>query len=130
MVNTGLFYDRFICNGVVYHSYTNTTLKKRTNSVAQLSDGRFCEISTLIDFSNDISLVNDGICVLVKELRTNQNIVWQDVKLKIHSTFITEVSRTNNVFAVDPLSLKHKCVMLRSLNKFFVVPLPNNVERD
>lgn len=130
VITKGLFYDRFTCEGVLYHSYSNTTLKKRTNSVAQLSDGRFCEISQLIDFSNEVCLVNGGICVLVKELKKNENSVWQDKQLKIHSIFITEVSRTSHVFAVNPLSLKHKCVMLNALNKLFVVPLPNNVERD
>ena len=37
---------------------------------------------------------------------------------------------TLNVFAVHPQSLEHKCVTVKSKDKMYVIPLPNNVERD
>lgn len=128
-INYALFYDRFTCSGGLYHSYHNTTLKKRNNSVAQLNDGRYCEIVALVDYSSENSVCeNPGACVLVKELRKSEDNIWGDAKLKISSAFIMKVSKTNNVFAADPLSLTRKCVMFGTLNKMFVIPLPNNIE--
>lgn len=46
-VHSGLFHERFICSSVVYHSRNNTTLKKRNNSVVQLTDGTFCIVKLL-----------------------------------------------------------------------------------
>ncbi len=37
---------------------------------------------------------------------------------------------SHNVFAVHPQSLKWKCVIIRSKDKLYVIPLPNNIERD
>jgi len=133
-VNSGLFYDRFTCSGVLYHSCRSTTLKKRNNSVVQLSDGTFCEIMTLVDFTCEdrasTASTNNRFCVLVKELATSGGKLCRDAQLNISSTFIYEVSHTNNVFAVPPQSLKRKCVLIRSKDKLYVIPLPNNIERD
>ncbi len=133
-VNSGLFYDRFTCSGVLYHSCKNTTLKKRNNSVVQLSDGTFCEIMSLVDFTCEdgasTASTNNRFCVLVKELAKSGGKLCRVVQLNISSTFIYEVSHTNNVFAVPPQSLKRKCVMIRSKDKQYVIPLPNNTERD
>lgn len=54
----------------------------------------------------------------------------RDAQLNILSTFINEVSHSHYVFAVHPQSLKRKCVMVKSKYKMYVIPLPNNVERD
>ncbi|XP_052412533.1 uncharacterized protein LOC127957875 [Carassius gibelio] len=133
-VHLGLFYDRFICNSVVYHSYNNTTLKKRNNSVVQLNDGTFCEILTLVAYTSEdgASSVFDtnSFCLLVKELAKSGRKVYRDAQLNISCTFLTEVCHTNNVFAVHPQSLERKCVMVKSKDKMYVSPLPNNVERD
>jgi len=133
-VNSGLFYDRFTCSGVLYHSCRSTTLKKRNNSVVQLSDGTFCEIMTLVDFTCEdrafTASTNNRFCVLVKELAKSGGKLCRDAQLNISSTFIYEVSHTNNVFAVPPQSLKRKCVLIRSKDKLYVIPLPNNMERD
>jgi len=37
---------------------------------------------------------------------------------------------SHNVFPVHPHSLKWKCVIIRSKDKLYVIPLPNNIERD
>ncbi|KAK0141862.1 hypothetical protein N1851_020460 [Merluccius polli] len=115
-VHSGLFYDRFICSSVVYHSYNNTTLKKRNNSVVQLNDRTFCEVMTLVAFTSDdgASSTSTNFCILVKELAKSGG----------------KVSHTHNVFAVHPQSLERKCVMVKSKDKMYVIPLPNNVERD
>lgn len=84
---------------------------------------------TLIDFTSENVLPSiNSFSVLVKELKKTDHI-WKDVQLKISCRFITEVLRTSNVFAVDPLSLKRKCVMFEVLSKLFVIPLPNKIER-
>ncbi len=46
------------------------TLKKRNNSVVQLSDGTFCEIMTLVAFECDdgaYASTTNRFCVLAKE---------------------------------------------------------------
>jgi len=73
---------------------------------------------------------NNRFCVLVKELAKSGGKLCRDAQLNISSTFIYEVSHTNNVFAVPPQSLKRKCVLIRSKDKLYVIPLPNNMERD
>lgn len=133
-VNSGLFYDRFICSSVVYHSCNNTALKKRNNSVVQLSDGTFCEIMTLMAFTCEdgasSTSTTNRFCVLVKELAKSGGKFYRDVQLNVSSTFINEVSHTNYVFAVHPQSLKWKCVMVTSKDKLYIIPLPNNIEGD
>lgn len=133
-VHLGFFYNRFVCSSVVYHSYNNTTLKKRNNSVVQLSDGTFCEIMTLVAYTSvdepSSASTTNRFCVLVKELARSRRQVHRDVQLNISCTFLTEVCHTNNVFAVHPQSLDHKCVMVWSKDKMYVSPLPNNIERD
>jgi len=37
---------------------------------------------------------------------------------------------SHNVFAVHPQSLKWKCAIIRSKDQLYVIPLPNNIERD
>lgn len=133
-VHSFFFYDRFICSSVFFHSYNNTTLKKRNNSVVQLSDGTLCEIMTLVALTSDdgtsSASTTNGFCVLVKELSKSGRKVCRDIKLNISSTFINEVSHTNNVFVVHPQSLKRKCIMVKSKDKMYVIPLPNTIERD
>lgn len=54
----------------------------------------------------------------------------KDSQLNIASSFMSEVSESRNVYAV-PMDLFHrKCVLIQSRDKQYVIPLPNNVERD
>lgn len=89
---------------------------------------------TLVAFTSDednsLASTTNDLCVLVKELAKSRGKVRRDVQLNISSTFVNEVSHTNNVFAVHPHSLKRKCVMVKSKDKMYVIPLPNNVESD
>lgn len=90
-VYSGLFYERFIFNSVIYHSYNNTTLKKRNNSVVQLSNGTFCEIVTLLAFTSEdeasSASTKNSFCVLAKELAMSGVKVCRDIQLNISSTF-------------------------------------------
>lgn len=87
---------------------------------------------TLVAFTSDdgASSTSTNFCILVKELAKSGGKVCRDAQLNIFSTFINEVSHTHNVFAVHPQSLERKCVMVKSKDKMYVIPLPNNVERD
>lgn len=89
-VHSGLFYDCFICSSVIYHSYKNTTLKKRNNSVVQLDDGTFCEVMTLVAFTSDdgASSTSTNFCILVKELAKSRGKVCSYAQLNILFTFI------------------------------------------
>lgn len=130
---SGLFYNRFISNGVLYHSYHNKTIIKRDNSVVQLNDGTLCKIMSLAAFKADgraADTTTNMSCVLVKELAKSGRQLCRDIQLNISSSFVSEVSDTNNVFAVHAHSIRRKCVMVRSRDKMYVIPLPNNVERD
>lgn len=102
--------------------------------MVQLNDGTFCEIMPLVNFRSKDGVssasTTNSYCVLVKELAKRGGQVCRDVQLNISSTLITEVSHTNNVFAVHPQSLQRNCVMVRSKDKMYVIPLPNNVEGD
>lgn len=76
------------------------------------------------------SSTSTKFCILVEELAKTGGKGCRDSQLNISSTFIDEVSHTHDVFAVHPQSLKHKCVMVKSKDKMYVIPLPNKVERD
>ncbi len=68
--------------------------------------------------------------VLVKELQKGGRKLYRDTTLNIASSFMYEVSEGNNVYAIQPESLKCKCIMIKSRDKVYVIPLPNNIERD
>ena len=88
-VHSGLFYDQFIYSRVVYHSYNNTTLKKRNNSVVQLNDGTFCDVMTFVAFTSDGGASSTSTnCILVKELAKSGGKVCRDAQLNISSSFI------------------------------------------
>lgn len=80
-VHSWLFYERFIFNSVFLIILTTQLLEK--NSVVQLSDGRFCEITTLLAFTSEASsiLTKNSFCVLVKELAKSEGKVCRDIQL-------------------------------------------------
>lgn len=122
-VRQASYYNRFIVNGILYHSDTNNRLQKRNNSIVQLQDGSLVRILSLV--------VSSAIhCVLVKEILKSGRQLCRDTTLKIASSFMYEVSECNNMYAIHPESLKCKCVMIKSREKVYVIPLPNNIERD
>ena len=71
-----------------------------------------------------------AIFVVVKELVRSGRQLCRDVQLNISSTFMHEVSESNEVYAVHAKSVKGKCVMIKSKDKTYAILLPNNVERD
>ena len=105
-VHSGLLCDCFICSSVVYHSYNNTTLKKRNNSVVQLNDGTSCKVMTLVAFTSDVgaSSTSTNFCILVKELARSGRKVCTDAQLNISSTFINEVSHTQCICCASPVT--------------------------
>lgn len=120
-------YHRFIVKGVLYHSSSNRSLKKRINSTVELQDGRLCRILCMSVFrAGDLSLH----CILVKELVKTDGQLCKDSQLNIASTFMSEVSESRNVYAVPTDLFHRKCVLIQSRDKQYVIPLPNNVERD
>ena len=102
---------------------TNSRLQKRINSVVELQNGTLVTI---------VSLVVSGAthCVLVKELVKSGRKLCRDTTLNNASSFVYEVSECNIVYAIHPESLARKCVMVESREKVYVIPLPNNIERD
>ena len=122
-VKQASYYNRFIVNGILYHSDTNSRLQKRINSVVELQNGTLVTI---------VGLVVSGAthCVLVKELVKSGRKLCRDTTLNIASSFVYEVSKCNIVYAIHPESLARKCVMVESREKVYVIPLPNNIERD
>lgn len=128
-VKSGQCFERFIIDGVLFHSCNNTRLQKRNNSIVQLIDGTFCKIICLVAFKN-ISCSNQMSCVLVKKLCPSGRRICRDPDLKLSSWFIHEVTEVNAVYAVHPYCLKKKCVIIDVKEKVFVTSLPNNVERD
>ncbi|XDV23432.1 hypothetical protein PO909_028010 [Leuciscus waleckii] len=124
-----LYYERFIIDGVLYHTETNKRLQKRNNSVVELTDGTLCKILSIVAFNSEGC--NEQIsCVLVKELCRTARPLCRDSDLRISSKFIHEVKESNTIYAVHTQSLKRKCVMIKLKDKMYVVALPNNIERD
>lgn len=128
-VHQGLYYDRFLIDGVLYHTETSTRLQKRNNSVVELADGTLCKILSIVAF-NPTGCNVQMSCVLVKELCKSGRQICRDSNLKIFSKFIHEVKVSNTIYAVHTQSLKRKCVMIELKDKMYVIALPNNVERD
>ncbi|XP_063064685.1 uncharacterized protein LOC134456944 [Engraulis encrasicolus] len=125
-VQHGLYYDRFIVDGVLYHSDTYKGLKKRNNSVVQLSDGTICKILSIVAFN--IGSTQQS-CVLVRELFRSGSVMYRDAELKISSRFVNEVTESHSIHAVCPQSFKRKCVMV-NVKKMYVIALPNAIEGD
>lgn len=126
-VESGRYFERFIVDGVLYHSHQNARLQKRHNCIVELFDGTFCKIIGLVAFEHLSSTI---CCVLVKKLHPSGKCLCRDPDLKITSWFIHEVTEVNTVHAVYAHDLKKKCVMINFKEKILVTPLPNNIERD
>ncbi len=92
-VQQGLYYDRFIIDSVLYHTEANTRLQKRNNSVAELADGTFCKILSIVAFNPEDCNAQMS-CVLVKELCGSGSQLCRDSDLKISSKFIHEVKES------------------------------------
>lgn len=129
-------YNRFIVNGILYHSDSNR-LQKRNNSIVELRDGMLCKIKSLVAFRPRCTHGNVTTCacmrmccVLVKELVKTRRQMCRDIQLNISSSFVHEISESDNIIAVHAQSFNRKCVLIELRDNAFVIPLPNNVERD
>lgn len=69
-------------------------------------------------------------CVLVKELKKTGRQLCRDSQLNITSTFVSEILESKNICAVPTDLFYRKCVFIQSRAKEYVIPLPNNIERD
>lgn len=69
-------------------------------------------------------------CVLVRELKNTSKLLCRDSELNITSCFVSEVLQSNNVCAVPTDLFYRKCVLIEAKAKNYVIPLPNNIERD
>lgn len=126
-VSQCVFYHRFIVKGILYHSSSYTNLKKRINSTVELMDGRLCRILSMLVFRlHHVSMH----CVLVRELKNTGKLLCRDSELNITSYFVSEVLQSNNVCAVPTDLFYRKCVLIEAKAKNYVIPLPNNIERD
>lgn len=69
-------------------------------------------------------------CVVVQNLEKSRRALCRDIQLNISSKFVYEVSENSYVYAVNTDSFKIKCLMVKLQDSTFVIPIPNNVERD
>ncbi|XP_030231849.1 uncharacterized protein LOC115557858 isoform X3 [Gadus morhua] len=130
-------YNRFLVDGVLYHSQNYDRLKKRYNSAVCLKDGTFCLVTDLVVFkqvcSHQISAFCSCAklcCVLVKVLSKSHRPVCKDSQINVQSTFMYQVKKTETVNAVWPDMIKTKCVLVETDDAVSITPLPNPYERD
>lgn len=128
-------YSRFLIGETLYHAEGSRRLQKRNNSIAELKDGTVCKVLGLVSYESDNNRASDTdsgkhCCVIMQKLEKSRRPLCRDIQLNISSKFVYEVSETYCVYAVNTDSLKRKCVMVNLQNNTFVIPLPNNVERD
>ncbi|XP_038150334.1 uncharacterized protein LOC119789497 isoform X2 [Cyprinodon tularosa] len=130
-------FNRFLVNGVLYHSQKYDKLKKRYNSAVCLKDGTLCLTNDLVIFkqkcSHEISALcscTKMCCVLVEVLAKLDRPVCKDSQINIQSTFLFEVKKTETVNAVWPDMLLTKCVLVERDDALYITPLPNAFERD
>ncbi|CAN7975908.1 unnamed protein product, partial [Ixodes persulcatus] len=113
------YYKRFQCNGILWHTEAYS-MPKRVNCVAQLQDASVGIIQALAVY-----------LVLIEKLQLARNVPFVDTQLGIPFVAVREGTRTGVVTACSPNALKRKCVVMeRTAASFFVVALPNEVERD
>lgn len=127
-------YTRFIIGETLYHAEDNTRLKKINNSITELKDGTLCKVLSLVSYetvtsASDID-VGKKCCVVVQNLEKSRRALCRDIQLNISFKFVYEVSENSYVYAVNTDSFKIKCLMVKLQDSTFVIPIPNNVERD
>ncbi len=130
-------YSHFLVDGVLYHSQKYDRLKKRFNSAVYLKDGTLCFIKDLVIFKQKCSHQNPGycactkhVCVLVEVLAKSGRPLCKDSQINIQSTFIHEVRKTGNLSAIWPDMMTMKCVVVETVKKLYITPLPNPYEQD
>ncbi|KAL7379236.1 hypothetical protein ABVT39_024702 [Epinephelus coioides] len=130
-------YSRFLVDGVLYHSQKYNRLKKRFNSAVYLKDGKLCLINELVIFKQTCEHQNPGYCactkhccVLVEVLAKSSRPLCKDSQINVQSTFIHEVKKTGNLSAIWPDMITMKCVVVETVDRLYITPLPNRYERD
>lgn len=135
--NSFWYYKRFLVDGVLYHSQTYDRLKKRTNCAVSFKDDQLGLINNMVVFKQNCAHENPAYCactkhccVLVEELSKSSRPFCKDSQINVESTFIHEVRKTGNLSAIWPDTITLKCVIVETVDKLYVTPLPNQYERD
>lgn len=131
------FYNQFLVDGVLYHSQIYDRLKRTYNSAVCLKDSTFCLINDLVIFkqvclhqSPAYCACIKHCCVIVEALAKSSSPLCKDSQINVKSTFIHEVKKTGNVSAIWPDIRIMKCVLIETVDKLYITPLPNHYERD
>ena len=112
-------------------------LKKRYNSAVYLKDGTLCLINYLVIFKQKCAHQSPAYCacakhccVLVEVLAKSSRPLCKDAQINVQSTFIHEVMKTGNFTAIWPDMITMKCVVVETVDKLYITPLPNPYEWD
>lgn len=129
-------YSRFLVDGVLYHSQKYNRLKKRFNSAVYLKDGKLCLINDLVIFKQTCEHQNPGYCactkhccVLVEVLAKSSRPLCKDSQINVQRN-VHEVKKTGNLSAIWPDMITMKCVVVETVDRLYITPLPNPYERD
>lgn len=128
--NNAKSYQRFMYNGVTYHSNSYCRMYKRNNSIIQTELGEFMIIKSIISITlengnNTFIVVGDRIKIL------------EDLILCSHynissASYCYAVEITNNILTCKPEHISNKCILLPvdtdATN--YLMPLINIIETD
>lgn len=125
-------YKRFIFRNILWHAENYEKLKKRQNSTALLQNGIFIIISGIFVVR---TVPNDYVryVIIGKILNRTDIEICKTNNPTLSSNRLFHVTRiTDSVVAIFPNMLYTKCIMIPydNVDKYCIIPLVNNIERD
>lgn len=120
-------FKKLIYNGTVFHASAYNVLTVRYNSIAILNDGTIMDIKRIL-------LVEHGVkyCVLLGEVFDifSEELCEDNNLSLVSSSFISICQNNGRIIAAVPQDIRSKCVRMPYGEKFCIIPLVNNIERD
>lgn len=122
-INNFQSFQRFILNGMLIHTTGYQRLKKRHNSLVQLHNGDFVDITHLLQYQLNSSDTWKSIMLGIQLIPTS------DANLILHSATVN-VKESSRVVCFLPEELKSKCFGVSYDDNIYITPIVNIFERD
>lgn len=127
--DSGLFYEKFIFDHIVFHAITYEKMVKRNNSIIETTFGAFMEITGLCCINTTLNR-NSKYVILGKRLDVCNNANICSNSNICLPTFCHEVTETNGMDAVLPQNVASKCVLIPCNGHLYVSRIVNTMETD
>lgn len=122
--NNAKSYQRFMYNGITYHSNSYSRMYKRNNSIIQTELGKFMRIKSIILVTLETG--DTAFVIIGNSIEVLENIILCSHYNISSASYCYAVEITNNIVTCKPEQISNKCILLPGDNHTvnYVMPLP------